>query len=62
MLDSSTEDFSRVEEAVVYLTNFLEWFAEQFILKASEVVTRRPVPWWPDDCRRAIVERHQAFE
>lgn len=55
------EEFEGVEEAVDYFTNFLQWSAEQSIPQTSGVLNRRPVPWWSEECRQAVVERRRAF-
>lgn len=60
-VDHCLEDFGGIDEAVAYFTALIRWSAEHSIPQTSGTVHRRPVPWWSEECRQAVVERRRAF-
>lgn len=44
-INCKTEESERVEDAVAYLTSFLQLSSEQSIPKMCRIFNRRPVPW-----------------
>lgn len=61
MVYCNIEEFQIVEEAVEYITILLQWFAEQSILQICVDLKCRPVPWWSEEYKQIVEERHLAF-
>ena len=58
---SLLSDFNTADEAVEYFTSTLYRAAVRSIPQSSGIFSRRPVPWWTDDCAAARKEYRSAY-
>lgn len=54
-------DFGSCNEAADYFADFLHSVALQSIPRTSGRFPKRPVPWWNEDCTRAVREKRAAY-
>src|SRR5207253_7537495 len=57
----SVEDFDDVGSAVADFTATVTAAAHASIPRSSTKASRLPVPWWNEECKRAVQERKQAL-